>query len=364
MGMQRRSWPLALLGLVALTVLARPPYHPSIFIPTPMKLQPMTAPDQELSSVAAVPGVAEPNPAAPVPPESAEPGVDPEAWRRSPVLRSLVWLAQHQNEDGSWGDGPVTVEGHTLGKAGVTALALMAFVGQGYSHYSKDEYDGKIIGRTLRRAVDWLVRDLGEDGRFGSVCDGGFDQALTTFAISDYYAMTVASFMKEPVERAALALNLMQSPDGSWGSPATSAWALKALCSVEFNELPVDADVRSRALQYASAASHPGIVSSRILLTKDRLAEQSSVQALAAAPLATDDLSGWYHTADGLYLAAGSGGKSWQAWKDGMRTAVLGQQGSDGTWFGGTLSNTVARSSYALLTLEIYYRYSPGLALR
>lgn len=353
----RRTGPLWLLGLVALAALARPAFRLSpIPLPKPTVAQLPTDLAEDPPPLASLPEPAAPAAPASPPPEAAEPATDPESWRRSPVLRSLLWLTRHQNEDGSWGDGPVTVEGHTLGKAGVTGLALLAYLGQGYSHLSKDEYDGVSLGPTIRRGLAWLLRDQLEDGRFASICDGGFDQALTTYALGEYYGMTATRIAKEPLEKAIQALSVMQGSDGSWGGPAATVWALKALAAAEFNEVPVSAEVRDRALRYTAGTSHPGNVLTRILFTRDRASVQIAAAALAAAPPPAEDLAGWYHSSGSLLLCDGAEGARWQSWRAGLKTAILGQQGADGTWFGGTLSNTVARSSLALQALETLHR--------
>jgi hypothetical protein len=359
----RRLWPLALLALPALAMLGHLDRSPAL----PRKiLRPAETPVETAElEIAAAPLPPEPAAASgstpgAAPPEVSEESVpEPNAWRKSPILSSLVWMTRHQNQDGSWGDVPVTMEGHTIGKAGVSALALLANIGAGYSHYSKEEYDDQHLGKAVRRSFEWFLKDQRQDGTFGSVCDGGFDQALAAYALNEAYGMTAAQMLKEPSQKALDALVRMQGPDGSWSAPAPTAWAMQALLSADLNEQPYPIDVKERVLQYAGTASHLGMLATRMIFNR-RKTEADADRVSALQPPDSGDLAGWLQASLAVYQVDAPAGPQWTRWKQSMKEAMLGTQDRDGSWTGGTLSNTVVRSSLALQTLEIlYFRYHP-----
>src|SRR5258706_14915280 len=117
---------------------------------------------------------------------------------RSPVLAGLLWALRHQNEDGSWGDVPVTLGERTIGKTGVTSLVLLSLLGAGYSQLSRDEYDEVVVGPKVKKGLQWLLSQQRVDGTFLSGHDDPFDQALAALALSDAYGMTASQVLKEP----------------------------------------------------------------------------------------------------------------------------------------------------------------------
>ncbi len=125
-----------------------------------------------------------PPPAPPEPPMEAppasirkrEPGVPGRTL--DPAIRgALVWLARHQNPDGSWDVArhsarceaarPCSASpGHEDYAPGVSALAVLAILGAGIGWHDQDEYDGANLGHALRCGVDALVA-ASRDGMIG-----------------------------------------------------------------------------------------------------------------------------------------------------------------------------------------------------
>jgi hypothetical protein len=93
------------------------------------------------------------------------------------VLAALLWLARHQEADGSWGQekyvkrcsgfacGPAVGQGQL--DVGLTALALLAFVAAGYAPGCPDTYDGLRFGDVVSKAADRLVALQDADGCVG-----------------------------------------------------------------------------------------------------------------------------------------------------------------------------------------------------
>jgi squalene-hopene/tetraprenyl-beta-curcumene cyclase len=74
------------------------------------------------------------------------------------IQRAAVWLEEHQNEDGGWGEDlrsyvDAAYAGHGESTASQTAWALMALLAA-----------GRRESNTVARGVDWLVRTQTEDG--------------------------------------------------------------------------------------------------------------------------------------------------------------------------------------------------------
>ena len=355
----KRFWPLAFLLLLFGALVLRPApgllHPPRSVAPSPSKTiatdeAPVPAP------APAAPVAAQPEPD-PVPPEERH----EQAMKRSAVGASIHWLATHQNPDGSWGGEPVTVGGRTIGRTGITSLALLTLLGAGYSQLSRDEYDGeKTMGEVCKRALKWFLQDQREDGTFGAIHDPGFDQVLATLALSEAYGMTAAQPLKEPVERAVEAMVRMQGTDGSWGSAEVTAWAVQALFSAQLSEVPAPVESHQRALEYVETTPHPGNLLSRILLTrkKDGLAGDAELLARSLPPADAGDFGALFFATHGLFSYAGPDGETWKQYSPLMKDAILPFQQRNGSWQGGTDSHTVVRTSLAGLTLQVYYRYA------
>jgi len=97
------------------------------------------------------------------------------AWQGA-VASALEWLQTHQSPSGAWEAAGFTgwVDGKEAGRqrpegagkpeydVGVTGLALMAFLGAGYSERGKHPFE-----RTIRSGLDWLVEVQDAEGCFG-----------------------------------------------------------------------------------------------------------------------------------------------------------------------------------------------------
>jgi len=122
--------------------------------------------------------------------------------RGKAIQEGLLWLARHQNADGSWGGstlmqhckgGRSCYEGLKLGghyDDGLTGLALLAFLRNGYDPLSKkelvDPLDNSkyVAGELVTRGLRWLKKVQRKDGAFAHE-DMGFlyNQALGEIAM-------------------------------------------------------------------------------------------------------------------------------------------------------------------------------------
>jgi hypothetical protein len=351
----KRCWPLALLGLVAISALLRPSPE-TIFRPA--------LPSDVSQEEVGVPSAGEPS----VPlaadaeetPETPEPPTGTVSGTYSPSIRAHLWLARAQNEDGSWGEGPATVGAHTIGRTGITALALLSFLGDAYSHLSRDEYEEQCFGRTVLRGLKWVLQDQQENGAFRSVRAGSLDLAIAAFALQEAYGMTAHPPLKEPAQKALEALLLLQKADGSWGGDGPTAWAMWTLRSAEMNEQPFAPEAKVRAQEYARASRDPGIADSRMAWSRKRTPEEFLLLQNLGAPQSLDFDRLLFGTVAASSFDGPEGSVCVQ-WREGLRAAVLPAQQADGSWPGGTRSQTVVRSSLALQTLQVYYHHHPAV---
>ncbi|MCA8960446.1 MAG: hypothetical protein KDC38_08030, partial [Planctomycetes bacterium] len=123
------------------------------------------------------------------------------------VLAALHWLRRHQHPDGHWGSHefflgnqkePNSYDNETWGfegfDVGVTALAMLAYLGYGHTHK-----DGKFpeFVEVMRKATDWLLKqqvknpaDPALDGTFGKPSgkdpeEWVYNHAIATMALGE-----------------------------------------------------------------------------------------------------------------------------------------------------------------------------------
>ena len=156
------------------------------------------------------------------------------------VLEGLRWLARHQNPDGSWGAESLkevcTPESPCFDPKkhltanydeGLTGLALLAFLGAGFSHESKqDLVDTAMakrhkIGTIVKNGLQWLVKKQNQDGSFAKDRPFMYNEALAGLALTEAYGVTQNRFWKEPAQKSINFLMDAQRPSplgsGLWG---------------------------------------------------------------------------------------------------------------------------------------------------
>jgi hypothetical protein len=286
----------------------------------------------------------------------------------SAVPQSLVWLFARQNDNGTWGEEPATLEGRPLGQAGLTALALLPFFGAGYSPLSKDVFlveGGEWrTGAGLQRALTWLLRDQRDDGTFRSSADPAFDQALGAYALSEAYGLTANDKLKKPAQLAVDALVKMQKTDGTWEGAGPTAWATVTLYAARASELSVDPGAIERAIRSPGYPGHPGDALARIL-RKDGASDAAWRLTQETRDWEPSNVAWWYLASLAIYAHDGPRGHfpdvrtgaQWTAWN-----AILGEKlvpllRGNGSMAGTSSSDTIVRTSLLQLTMEIYYRY-------
>jgi hypothetical protein len=140
------------------------------------------------------------------------------------VLRALAWLRDHQGGEGGWScdhfmarcrrgacSGPGSTESYD---AGVTALALRAFLAAGHTAARGD------FRETVAGAVKWLLAAQAEDGCVGRSGPGGFwiyNHCLATQALCEALAWEGRNpELQSACRKAVRFLVDCQNPDSGW----------------------------------------------------------------------------------------------------------------------------------------------------
>lgn len=171
--------------------------------------------------------------------------IDPKQKIRRAISGGLYWLRRQQQSAGNWrlhegypDPGYFGVRTDT----GATALALLAFLGDGHTH-RKPGLHKEVVAKGLK----WLVGIQKENGDFHEHPDLGRQSAYyahsqATIAVCEAYAMTGDESLRQPAEKAIAFLIKSQNPvRGGWkyqpqtaesqGDLSVTGWALMALHS-------------------------------------------------------------------------------------------------------------------------------------
>ncbi|HEX5009951.1 MAG TPA: prenyltransferase/squalene oxidase repeat-containing protein, partial [Planctomycetota bacterium] len=202
------------------------------------------------------------------------------------VLEGMRWLIRHQNDDGSWGAD--TLLEHCSVKAqcvsdnqdfspqynpGLTGLALLAFLGAGYEHDSKqkivDTAMGKryVVGDVVGKGLKWLISEQGPDGSFANYAGSMYNEAIGALALSEAYGLSQNPALKEPAEKLINYLVSAQKSNptstGRWGwrytpggdsvaDTSVTGWVVMAFKSAQIAGLKVPQQSFEGAMDFAT----------------------------------------------------------------------------------------------------------------
>ncbi len=321
------------------------------------------------------------------------------------VQAALAWLAANQEADGRWdprrheAGRETQVLGHDRGGAGsdadtgISALALLAFLGTGQSHLEGEHRE------TIRRGLEFLLRSQTADGNLAGnarlfarmYCHG-----MAALAISEAYAMTGDARLRPYVERAiGYSVRSQNSSDGGWryqpgdpGDMSQFGWQLMAIKSAELAGVSVPSSTHQGMLRFLDSVrggQSGGLASYRphgpvsATMTAEALFCRLFVNASrseAATREAVDllmretpqsgavNLYYWYYATIALFQLQGT---SWETWNQHLQQRLLALQETTGSHAGswtpktvwGGYGGRVYSTAMAALCLEAYYRYLP-----
>lgn len=314
------------------------------------------------------------------------------------VERALEWLAAHQLPSGGWSlvhdGGKCSGQCKNNGsdsryEPAATGLALLAFLGAGYTHQSGKHQ------RTVHDGVYYLLQIMEEVHNEGSFLHqserGMYNHGIAAFALCEAYQLSGDQDLKKAAQLAVNFICSAQNYSGGWGyipkAPGDltiSGWQMMALKSAHAAGLDVPPSVILRVDHFVDTKQlPPGIFYGYSTPEKD--------PTCSAIGMLLRLFRGWSHT-DPRALELGQflvkkgrsngdvyynyyatlllfhlGGPAWETWNPRIREHLVKTQNQSGheagSWFfedqyakeGGRLYTT----AMCAMTLEVYYRFAP-----
>lgn len=282
-------------------------------------------------------------PAVPRLQETAEKGSPEAQWRARMALRRISIL-------------------DTADDVEATGMALVAFLGAGYSQLSREIYDGIAFGQVVKEGLQWLIGRMSEDGSFEGATPSA--QAWATLALSEAYGMTASQPLKEPAQRAV---------DYLAGHPAADARALlaqgMALKSAELSELVFPRDAAERVVHAlrATRAAEPASIFTRaaVQILQIFTFKNKSMVDLTGLPgmdPSRMEMETIYAVGLAIFQADGPQGPAWKAFNEAEKGRILAAQNhlvgkcDRGSWAATGTASRLKTTALATLSREIYYR--------
>jgi hypothetical protein len=322
------------------------------------------------------------------------------------VARGLKWLANHQNDDGSWslrgfrhaadcncgGDGAFST------RSPGTALAMLPFLGAGQTHLA-----GK-YKQTVSRGLKWLIENQGDDGdlRAGAGgIEGMYAHGQAAIVLCEAFAMTGDEVLRVPAQKAINFVVAAQYSDGGWryrprqdrgnnqfGDTSVFGWQLMALQSARSASLTVPEPTWDLADGYLDRVQHrdgalyaylrdqsptPAMTAEALLCrvylgwTKERPPLARGVRWLSENHLPTADATNIYYWYYATQVMHHFGGPEWNEWNLRMRDVLVKSQETRGHAAGSwtprgdkaDAGGRIYMTALAVCTLEVYYRHLP-----
>jgi hypothetical protein len=324
------------------------------------------------------------------------------------VANALKWLAIHQMPDGGWNFdlGPCPSchgqcrDSGKLGEArnAATALALLPFLGSGYTHKDTKQYRA-----TVNNGLQFLLKRMHNTPQGGSLFEPGgqmYSHGIGSIAICEAFAMTGDRDLRLPARAALSFIVSAQDPKGGgWrytpreaGDTSMVGWQLMALKSGQMSNLGVPSRVGRKVSAFLDSVQSDGGalygyqvmdqgsdatvaigLLSRMYLgwKRDNAALQRGVQWLSRrGPSASNMYYNYYATQVMRHWE----GDLWKNWNQQMRDQLIHSQArqghEEGSWFtgGGDLGAPTGGRLYctamAAMILEVYYRNLPIYRMR
>lgn len=312
----------------------------------------------------------------------------------------LTWLSVQQRSDGTWSlTGPYSAGANGECVAAATAMAMLAFQGDGHTHQTGEHNE------VMKKALKALVAMQDEEGNFWQgerEHDWLYSHAQATIAICELYGMTKDPAVKEPAQRAVNYLIGAQHELGGWryrprsdSDTSVTGWAVMALQSALMAGLDVPSPSLSKISDYLDKASREGgvkyayqpghdadlVMTAEALLCRQYLGWPQNDERLVAGAeyllrnrlnYHDRDVYYWYYATQTLHHMEG---KFWEAWNNVMRQEIPSRQVKTGREIGswdpdGEYPDKWANTQrgeggrlyvtcLSIYMLEVYYRHLP-----
>ncbi len=240
-----------------------------------------------------------------------------------------------------------------------TGLAVLAFLGGGYSHLSKDVYDDLCFGAVVKKGLQRLLARQDAEGWFDR--KDAAANAVAALAMSEAYGLTGSMLFKEEAQRGVTAVARDRKADGR-----AMAWKVRVLISARDSGLEGDHAGQAASLvdELKESRSILALTArARVRLAFLKQADPEAVEAIAAASPRELDPELRFFVAATLHSFDGPSGPSWNRWEPRFKDSLLPlpprgvascERGSrEGEGFRGRLRATALNE----LALHVYYRY-------
>ena len=332
------------------------------------------------------------------------------------VIAALYWIARHQSRDGSWSlqdytkmckDKTCTGAGGQESLSAATAMCILPYFAAGQTHLSNGPFK-----QVISTGVYWLLSHQKPDGDLSADASGKqswmYSHGLATIALCECYAM---SHDKNVGRAAQKAINFIQAAQntktGGWryhpgdeGDTSVLGWQLMALKSAQMAGLsvnPATLDATKKYLQTVAVGAANGVSSSAgggefayqpdgapsptmsavgLLCNQYLHAGKTDPVIVGGVRYLMANLPGanspnvyyWYYASQVMH---NMDDHDWDTWNRKMRKILVESQSREGCSTGswdpdkpnrdawGTQGGRIMMTSFATLTLEVYYRFMP-----
>ena len=337
------------------------------------------------------------------------------------VELGLEYFARYQSAAGHWSlarppepNGNAAGAGLTSADTAATGLALLSFLGAGYTHQQGKYRD------TVRPGLDWLLANQHSDGRlYDATTDRDkfvrmYAHGIAAIAVCEAYGMTRDEELRVAAENAVSFILGAQHPTrGGWryvpgqeSDTSVSGWQLMALKSAQMAGLDVPVEAWDRVSHWLDTAQSANgsqyvynphaldndaqrqgrlpslamtaegllmrfylgrdIEHPHTIAGADHLAEHLPQLGTANRPLR--DTYYWYYATQVMFQMQG---EHWKAWNERMRPLIVEAQELEGPLAGSWDPFSPLPDRWAsaggrhyitalnLLMLEVYYRHLP-----
>ncbi len=337
----------------------------------------------------------------------------------SAVRAGLDWLVRHQDPDGS--GSPDHFDARCLGnektcqgpgypehRAGITALALLALLGDGHLPDSSEDP----LDTATTRSLQWLLEHQDSQGCIRTDLETGsrnmYDHGIAAFALCETAQLTADPKIEEAARKAIRFLESSQQAGGGWDyTPSLSlrndlsitGWQVLAIhAGIEAGIFPQKQTLTAigRYLDRAIGDGGHATYSDRgrgrgrggfgidavglitlLALGHSPVAERNLICArrIAEHGPRPEDRRDWDQHPQSMYFwYTGTlalfhiGGEPWSRWNRQLQEKVLPLQNTSGDALGswdpdpnwiGAAGGRVAQTALGVLTFETYFRYTP-----
>jgi hypothetical protein len=320
------------------------------------------------------------------------------------VELALKWISEHQMEDGSWNFNHTTAKlcngkcpdkgDAAIAKYGATGLAVLPFLGAGYTHES-----GK-YKETVRKGLAYLVQNR-KGGSYHEPEGTMYSHGLASLALCEAYGMSNSKNgipgLGEAAQSSLKFIEFAQHSGGGWryepkeqGDTSVVGWQVMALKSGQMAGLKVNPATLTKvetflksvqsfegnAMTYGYRFPGGGGATTaignlcRMYLGVERADPTltGAVEWLAARGPSDDDMYYNYYATQVVFHHTNYKGALWEKWNTRMRDYLVEMQ-EQGEHIRGSWHFTVGHSSVAggrlystcmgAMILEVYYRHMP-----